>query len=176
MVTLSLDVLGEKRVLIRRATSRYERGGFFMTNYKVAYWLATAAIFTCVATAQNSQLYLSTSRPAPDPLKNATKPLTEKSAATVHHPSPVVMPQKPASGGNTNAELSRLERQKVTAKSPKTGSASSVPRTSSSKTGDSTESSAAINYKYQKPAGGMQAETRNARTPNSSTPRVTKQN
>jgi hypothetical protein len=148
-----------------------------MMNYKVACWLATAAVFTCVATAQNSQLYLSTTRPAPDPLKNATKPLTEKSATTVHSKASAVLPQKPASGGNTSAELSRLERQKVTAKSPQTSGASSMPKKSSSKPGDtSTASAAAINYKYQKPAGGMQAETRNARTPNSSTPRVTKQN
>lgn len=148
-----------------------------MTNYKVACWLATAIVFTCVATAQNSQLYLPTTRPAPDPLKNATKPLTEKSATTVHHSSPAVMPQKPVSGSSTSAELNRLERQKVTAKSSRTSSASSLPKKPSSKAADtSTESAAAINYKYQKPAGGMQAETRNARTPNSSTPRVTKQN
>jgi hypothetical protein len=151
-------------------------GGFFMMNYKVACWLATAAVFTCLATAQNSQLYLSTTRPAPDPLKNATKPLTEKSATTVHRKTPAVLPQKPASG-NTSAELSRVERQKVTAKSPQTSSASAMPKKSSSKPGDaSTASAAAINYKYQKPAGGMQAETRMAHTPNSSTPRVTKQN
>jgi hypothetical protein len=148
-----------------------------MMNYKLACWLATAAVFTGLATAQNSQLYLSTKPSAPDPLKNATKPLSEKSATTVHRKAPVVLPQKPASGGSTSAELSRVERQKVTAKSPQTSSASSLPKKSSSKPADtSSASAAAINYKYQKPAGGMQAETRMARTPNSSTPRVTKQN
>jgi hypothetical protein len=148
-----------------------------MIKYKVGCWLATAAVFTSLAAAQNSQLYLSTTRPAPDPLKDATKPLAEKSAITVQHKAPVMLPQKPAASGNTSAELSRLERQKVTANTPQSRGVSSTQMKTSSKLGDtSTESTAPINYKYQKPAGGMQAETRNARTPNSSTPRVTKKN
>ena len=83
-----------------------------MMKCKVACWFAVAAVWTCLATAQSSQSHLSSAQP-PDPLKTVTKPLTEKSATPAQHKSSVAMPQQPAGKANTNAELSRLERQKI---------------------------------------------------------------
>jgi hypothetical protein len=148
-----------------------------MTKYYKVACFATAAAWTCLAAAQSSPARLSTPPPA-DPLKTATKPLTPKSAAPVHHKSSVVLPQKPAGKENTNAELTRLERQKtVLSGSPKSGSPSAPKSTSPAKPADTAAGSGpAIDYKYQKPAGGKQADTPNARTPNATTPRVTKRN
>jgi hypothetical protein len=147
-------------------------------KYKVACWFAIAAAWTCLAAAQSSQTHLSSPVQSPDPLKSATRPLTAKSAAPAQHKSSVVMPQKPASKENTNAELSRLERQKtVLSNNPKSVTPSSTKNTSSPKSaGTSASASAPIDYKYHEPVGGRQADTPNARTPNSTTPRVTKKN
>jgi hypothetical protein len=152
-----------------------------MMKYKFVSCLAIAAAWTCLATAQTSQARLSSTRPTPDPLKNATKPLTEKSANTPRHKSSAVPSQKSAGAGKTSAELTGLERQKEAAKGP-TNNATSSPRNTasskplaSSKTAD-TSAGNGIEYKYKKPAGGLQAETPNAHAPNSSTPRVTKRN
>ena len=84
-----------------------------MMKYKVACWFAIAAAWTGLAAAQSSQSHLSSPAQSADPLKTATKPLTAKSAAPAQHKSSIVMPQKPASRENTNAELSRLEREKI---------------------------------------------------------------
>jgi hypothetical protein len=146
-----------------------------MMKYKVACWFAVATAWTCLATAQSSQSHLS-SAPAPDPLKTVTKPLTEKSATPAQHKPSVAMP--PARTTNTNAELSRLERQKlVLSNNPKSVSPSAPKSAASTKTAKtSAGTSAPIDYKYQKPTGGRQSDTPNARTPNSTTPRVTKKN
>ncbi len=148
-----------------------------MMKCKVACWFAVAAVWTCLATAQSSQSHLSSAQP-PDPLKTVTKPLTEKSATPAQRKSSVAMPQQPAGKANTNAELSRLERQKIVlSNNPKSVAPSSAKNTSSPKLkSTATASSAPIDYKYQKPAGGRQSDTPNARTPNSTTPRVTKKN
>ena len=149
-----------------------------MMKCKAACWFAVAAVWTCLATAQSSQSHLSSAQP-PDPLKTVTKPLTEKSATPAQHKSSVAMPQQRAGKANTNAELSRLERQKIVlSNNPKSVAPSSTKKyclTETEKYGDS-RSSAPIDYKYQKPAGGRQSDTPNARTPNSTTPRVTKKN
>ncbi|MFZ0294378.1 MAG: hypothetical protein WAL52_12295 [Candidatus Sulfotelmatobacter sp.] len=136
-----------------------------MMKYKVICWFVIAAASTCLATAQSA-----------DPLKNATKPLTEKSATPAPHKSSVALP--PARTTNTNAELNRLERQKIVlSDNPKSAAPSARKNASSMKPAEtSADSSAPIDYKYQKPAGGRQADTPNAHTPNSSTPRVTKKN
>ena len=154
-----------------------------MMKYKFASCFAIAAAWTCLATAQTSQAHLSSTRPAPDPLKHATKPLTEKSANTPRHKSSVVPSQRSAGAGKTSAELTGLERQKDAARGP-TNSATSSPRnTASSKppaisktAGTPAANGTAIDYQYKKPAGGLQAQTPNARAPNSSTTRVTKKN
>jgi hypothetical protein len=152
-----------------------------MMKCRVASLFAVAAAWTCLATAQSSQSHLS-SAPQPDPLKTATKPLIEKSATSAPHKSSVAMP--PVRTTNTNAELGRLERQKIVlSNNPKSVTPSTQKSAASTKTVASTKTaetsagtSAPIDYKYQKPAGGRQADTPNARTPNSTTPRVTKKN
>jgi hypothetical protein len=148
-----------------------------MMKYKFACWFALATVLTCVVTAQSSPSHLSPAQP-PDPLKTVTKPLTEKSATPAQHKSSVVMPQKPARRASTDVELSRLERQKIVlSNNPKGVAPSSTKNASSPKQAESSAgSSAPIDYKYQKPAGGRQADTPNARTPYSTTPRVTKKN
>jgi hypothetical protein len=149
-----------------------------MMKYKVACWFAIAAAWSCLAAAQSSQSHLSSPAQPADPLKTATQPLIGKSAAPAQHKSSVVMPQKPASKANTNAELTRLERQKIVlSNNPKSVAPSSTKNTSSPKSAStSAGASVPIDYKYQKPVGGRQADTPNARTPNSTTPRVTKKN
>ena len=151
-----------------------------MMKCKVACWFAVAAVWTCLATAQSSQSHLSSTQP-PDPLKAVTKPLTEKSATPAQHKSSAAMP--PVRRTNTNAELSHLERQKIVLnnnpKSVTPGSHEKIrPQRICRKRQLRTTagSSAPIDYKYQKPAGGRQSDTPNARTPNSTTPRVTKKN
>ncbi|MGA9508848.1 MAG: hypothetical protein WBV55_09535 [Candidatus Sulfotelmatobacter sp.] len=146
-----------------------------MRKCKVACWFAVAAVWTCLATAQSSQSRLSPAPPA-DPLKNITKPLTEKFAAPAPHKSSVALP--PARKANTNAELSRLERQKIVlSNNPKSATPSTRKNASSTKAAETSGgSSAPIDYTYQKPVAGRQADTPNARSPNSSTPRVTKKN
>jgi len=147
-----------------------------MMKCKVACWFAVAAVWTCLATAQSSQSHLSSAQP-PDPLKTVTKPLTEKSATPAQHKSSAAMP--PVRRTNTNAELSHLERQKIVLNNnPKSVTPGSTKNTPSppKATATATASSAPIDYKYQKPAGGRQSDTPNARTPNSTTPRVTKKN
>ncbi|HWO40143.1 MAG TPA: hypothetical protein VNO32_66115 [Candidatus Acidoferrum sp.] len=153
-----------------------------MMKYEFASCLAIAAAWTCLATAQTSQAHLSSTRPAPDPLKNVTKPLTEKSANTPRRKSSVVPSQRSAGAGKTSAELTGLERQKDAAKGP-TNSASSPRYTASSKPPAPSKTAStpaangtAINYRYKKPVGGLQAQTPNAHSPNSATPRVTKKN
>ena len=100
---------------------------------RLIYWFVTAAVCTCLATAQNSQVHSSAAKTSPDPLKSATKPLTQKSATTPHRSSSSVPAPKPAgtskpsTTGNTSSELTRLERQNVTAKGSKTAS-TSAPR------------------------------------------------
>jgi len=156
-------------------------GRFFMMKYKFASGLAIAAVGTCLATAQTSQAHLSSTHPTPDPLKSATRPLTEKSANTPRHRSSVVPPQKSAGASKTNAELTGLERQRDVVKGPTNRAASSPRNTSSSKppatsktAGTPAGNGTAIDYQYKKPPGGLQAQTPNAHSPNSLTPRVNK--
>jgi hypothetical protein len=150
--------------------------GEFIMKYKVACWFAIAAVCACLATAQNSKVQSSTSRPAPDPLQSVTKPLTEKSATPPHHTSSALPPPRPASSAKTSDELTRLERQNVAAKGPKSGSASAPKAPPASKPADtSAGNGSGINFKYQKPAGGMEASTPNAHAANTNA-RVTKKN
>jgi len=152
-----------------------------MMKYKFASGLAIAAAWTCLAAAQTSQAHLSSPHPTPDPLKNSTRPLTEKSANTPRHRSAVVPPQGSAGGGKTSAELTGLERQRDAAKGPANNATNSARNTASSKppatpktAGTPAGNGTAIAYQYKKPAGGLQAQTPNAHSPNSSTPRVNK--
>src|ERR1700733_2111436 len=149
-------------------------GEIFMMKYRFASGLAIAAAWTCLATAQTSQAHLSSTRPTPDPLKNSTRPLTEKSANTPRHRSSAAPPQGSAGAGKTSAELTGLERQRDAAKGP-ANSATSSPRNTASYKPPATSKTAgtpagngtAIDYQYKKPAGGIQAQTPNAHAPNS---------
>lgn len=135
-----------------------------------------AAACTCLAMAQNSEIHSSPARSA-DPLQVATQPLIRKSAPTVPHKSSVVPNQKPVDAWKMDAELTRLERQNVTAKVSKNGSTSAPKNTLASKSADaSAGSGSAIDFKYQKPVGGIEATSPRAHAANSITPRVTKNN
>jgi hypothetical protein len=147
-----------------------------MLKHKVACWFATAAVSSCLTMAQNSQAHLSSEKSAPDPLKTVTKPLAEKSATTpVHHKSSSVLPPTSAGSANTGTELSRIEGEKVSTKGRANEGSGALKNTSTSKTAHAPgDTGPGINYKYQKPAGGTQANTPNAHMPNSSVPRVKK--
>jgi hypothetical protein len=89
----------------------------------------------------------------------------------------VVVPKASKSGPNATAELNQLERQNIKAGTSKSKGAGVVKRASVPKSPDTTaRTGSGINFKYQKPVGGMTATKPDAHTANSSTPRVTKKN
>jgi hypothetical protein len=142
-------------------------------KFRIARLLVTLAAGVSLATAQNSQARSSPAKK--DPLQTATKPLTPKSAMPAQHKSTAAVPHTAKNGGNTTAELSRLERQN--AKGGKVKSTSPAKSASAPKTaGTPAANDSKINFKYQKPVGGLKATTPNANAKNSSTPRVTKSN
>jgi len=137
--------------------------------------MAFAASVT-LSMAQGTQVRASSAKSGPDPLQNVTKPITPKSAMPPQHKSAPVAPM-PAETGRMNAELTHLERQPIKAETPTStnGNAKAtkgVPLVKSANA--SAGNGSGINFKYQKPVGGMQATVPNAQTPNSSTPRVKK--
>lgn len=138
---------------------------------RVVYLFLTAAIWTCMATAQSSPGRSSSAKATPDPLQSATKPLTPKSAMPAQHKSSAVAPNP--SGRNTTAELTHLEQQNIKSGSSNSskGSAKSVPPL---KPAGTSGSGPGIDFKYQKPVGGMKATKPNANAPNSNKPRVQK--
>jgi hypothetical protein len=142
---------------------------------KVAYFLfAIAVAGMCLATAQNSSPRPASAKPAKDPLQNATKPLTPKTAMPSDRKSPNAVATPSTATQKTNAELSRLEKQKIKAGNSGSGSKVTSPKgTSAPKSGPS---GSATNFRYQKPAGGVKALTPDANSRNSSIPRVTKKN
>jgi hypothetical protein len=141
---------------------------------KVACLLAIAVAGMCLATAQNSSSRPASAKPGQDPLQNAVKPLTQKTVMPSDRKSARGVPPPSTGPQTTNAELNRLEKQKTKAGSSESGSkVSSAKGTTASK---AAPSSSAIDFKYQKPTGGMKATTPDANARNSSTPRVTKKN
>lgn len=144
-------------------------------NFRAAGVFAVAVAWTCLGTAQISQTHASSTHSAPDPLKEATKPLTPKSAAPTHHASAAVPPPA-ATTTKTSAELNKLERQNTAPKGPKTSNATAPKGPSTLKSADTSANvGSGVNFKYQKPAGGVEASTPNAHSPNVGT-RVTKKN
>jgi hypothetical protein len=148
---------------------------------KLAGCFLLAAVWGCLATGQSSKPYSTTSsstKTGPDPMKNATKPLTEKSAMPSQHHTPAdTTPPKSSGTANTKAELTKLERHPVATTSPKSSTANSSKNSGGSKPADHSDANGSgINFKYQKPAGGLEASNPNARSANSTTPRVTKKN
>jgi hypothetical protein len=154
-----------------------EHGRFRIMKCRVVCLFVVVAVGMCLATAQDSQVRSSSAKPGRDPLKTATQPLTPKSAMPVHHASPAVVPNTTTSGTHTTAELTGLERQNGKTPSPKNGKTGQAKPTSVPKADDtSTGVGSGINFKYQKPVGGITASTPGATHANSNTPRVNKKN
>jgi hypothetical protein len=137
---------------------------------RVVCWFVLVAASIGLAPAQNS----SSATPTRDPLLNATKPLTPKSAMPTQSKSSGGV-SNVSKNGSTNAELSRLERQNIKAGDPKkvtTGASKSTSVKTSANV--SANSGSGINFQYQKPVGGMKASTPGANAKSSATPRVKK--
>jgi hypothetical protein len=146
-----------------------------MMKYRLVCLFVTMAAGICLAPAQNSNVRASSAKPGPDPLQAATKPLTPKSAMPSHRKSSVAMPPASTSGKNTTADLTRMERQNGKASGSKSGDKGPAKGSSVRKSADtSAGSGSGINFKYQKPVGGLKASTPGANSANSSTPRVKK--
>jgi hypothetical protein len=144
-----------------------------MKNSRIVTLLITAASMTALCIAQSTKPLSAPAKNAKDPLVNATKPITPKSAMPAHPKSATVLP--PTTGKNTTAELAHVENQKVSsgrASNLSNGSGQSEPGTKRAVA--SAASGPPIDYKYQKPAGGKQAVSPDANVKNSSTPRVKK--
>jgi hypothetical protein len=154
----------EKRVLIKVAVNM---------KFRIVLLLVTLAAGLNPATAQNSQGRSSTAQK--DPLQTATNPLTPKSAMPAQHKSTAVAPLAAKNGENTTAELTHLEQQNIKARTVKGTSPAKNPAAAKT-AGTPAANNSKINFKYQKPVGGLQATTPNASAKNSSTPRVTKSN
>jgi hypothetical protein len=142
-------------------------------KFRILRLLVTIAAGLSLATAQNSPARSSPVKK--DPLQTATMPLTPKSAMPAQHKSTVVAPPAAKNGENTSAELAHLEQQNIKAGGVKGISPAKSP--AGAKTvGTPAANKSKINFKYQKPVGGLQATTPNANTKASSTPRVKKSN
>jgi hypothetical protein len=144
-----------------------------MMKYRVVCLFVTVAAGICLATAQNSQVRSSSTKSGPDSLQTATKPLTPKSAMPVH-PKSSAAPAVSTSGQKTSTELTHLERQNIKAQSPKSGSTGPAKSASVPKPTQTSASGSGIDFKYQKPVGGMTASTPGANSKASGTPRVKK--
>ena len=135
-----------------------------MKKSRVVSLLMNAVTMTALCVAQSAEPPSSPAKTAKDPLANATKPITPKSAMPAHRKSPGALPA--ASGKNTTAELTHLENQKISTKNVSNGSGKSAAGTKLAET--SQPSGPAIDYKYQKPVGGKQATMPNVNARNSS--------
>jgi hypothetical protein len=135
-----------------------------MKNSRIVFLLITAASMTVLCVAQSTKPLSSPAKTAKDPLVNATKPITPKSAMPDHRKSPGALPA--ASGKNTSAELTHLENQKISTKNVSNGPGKGAPGTKLAETSE--PGGPAINYKYQKPVGGKQATMPDANARSSS--------
>jgi hypothetical protein len=144
-----------------------------MIKCKLVCLFLTVATCTFIATAQNSPAGSSPAKATPDPLQSATKPLTPKSAMPAKHKSSAAGPSAVATNKNTTAELTHLEQQNIKAGNSNSGNnrpAKSVTLPKPANT--SAASGPGIDFKYQKPVGGMKAAKPNANSPNSTKSRV----
>jgi hypothetical protein len=146
-------------------------------KHRFAWLLAVTASLGLVnvsaALGQSSSSSLTTSatdsKSGKDPIKSATKPLTPKSAMPERRKSAPITP--PATGTHTSSELGRMERSSVRASNskPDGSSAAKAPAIPNSSGAAASQS---MNFKYQKPAGGLQASNPTANAKNSTVPRV----
>ena len=141
-----------------------------MMKYRLFCLFIATAGSVGLATAQSSQAHSSSTKKAPDSLKSATAPLTPKSAMPKPSKSSAV-PVAPNSSRGTSAELTHLEKQGVKAGGPKSSAAPA--KVAPVKSADT--SSGKIEFKYEKPAGGLTAAKPDARS-TTTTNRVTKKN
>jgi hypothetical protein len=84
-------------------------------------------------------------------------------------------PTAPKTASSTTVELNHLERQNIKAKdknSTPPAKVAALPKTTDRSAG----TGSGTNFKYQKPTGGLKAQTPKPNSPNSGTPRVTKSN
>jgi hypothetical protein len=147
-----------------------------MLKCRAVCWFVMAAA-SIGATAQNSQVHSSSTKSSSGPLQTATKPLTPKSAMPSQHKSAIAVPKASTGARNTTAELTNLEQQQSKAGGPKSGSTGAAKSASARRSADSSaRSGSGINFKYQKPVGGLTASTPDANAKSSGTPRVTKKN
>jgi hypothetical protein len=123
-------------------------------KYRIALVCVLAASFSCLASAQNSKTEMSTGKSRPDPLSNATKPLTPKSAIAPHHSS-VQAPVGSTSSNKQNAELTALERQKITSTNPTNPRPSPLKSAAPKPATTPAPSGSGINAPYQKPRVGQ---------------------
>jgi hypothetical protein len=147
-------------------------------KHKIIFFFLALAAMIGLATAQSSQgRSLSGSKSGADP---ATKPLSPKSAMPAQHKSSVPAPVVPSATGSTTSELNQLEHQNPHASSSTKGTArtKSAPAPKPAAQPKSTETSTAkgsgVDFKYQKPKGGMQAETLDPNSANRPNQRVKK--
>jgi hypothetical protein len=146
-------------------------------KYRVAILFVTVAAGICVATAQSSQAQAATPKSKPDPMLAATKPLTPKSAMPAKSKSSVAAPTASQNAAKTNAELTHLERQPIKAGASDNSKAGAAKGASAPKpAGTANANGSGINFTYEKPKSGMQAAKPDAHAPNSTKPRVTKNN
>ena len=147
-------------------------------KHKIIFLFLALAAMIGLATAQSSQgTSLSGSKSGADP---ATKPLSPKSAMPAQHKSSVPAPVAPSATGHTTSELNQLEHQNPHASGSTKGTAraKSAPAPKPAAQPKSTEMSTAngsgVDFKYQKPKGGMQAATPDPNGANPTTSRVKK--
>lgn len=147
-----------------------------MKHWLVCLFIAVAGSVG-LATAQSSPVHSSSSKvtskgsskSASGSLKTASAPLTPKSAMPRPSKTSVAVPSAPKN--NQNSELSQLERQNIKAASPKSKTAA-APKAAPAKSASTPSEN--LNFKYQKPAGGLTAARPDAHAASSSTPRVKK--
>ncbi len=148
-----------------------------MMKYRIICLFVTLAASISLATAQNSQVRSSSAKSSKDPLQTATQPLTPKSTMPPQRKSSTVVPSGSKSTQKENAELSHLERANIKAGGSEKGSSNgSKGAAKGTALPESSRGGSGINFKYQKPAGGLKATTPAANSKSSSTPRVTKKN
>ena len=146
-----------------------------MMKLRIACLFVTVAASISLATAQNSGGRSSSAKAGRDPLQTAIKPLTPKSVTTPTRKSSVAVPRA-SKGSNAAAELTHLERQNIKAGSKSRGAGPAKGISAPKSAGTTARTGSGINFKYEKPVGGMTATKPDARAANSSTPRVTKKN
>lgn len=147
-------------------------------KHKIIFLFLALAAMIGLVTAQSSQGHsLSGSKSGADP---ATKPLSPKSAMPAQHKSSVPAPVGKRATGSTTSELKQLEHQNQHASASAKGTArgksapAAKPVAQAKSTETSTANGSGVDFKYQKPKGGMRAETPDPNTANSNTPRVKK--